>query len=189
MRKPCEDCGEIISSDRRWRPVKFCKHCSDIRRRGILPKNLALLNSNKLGAGNPMFGKKRSDETRLKSSKSLKEFYKNNTSIRKGSWTGKKNPRWKGGITEKQKAIRNSKEFVTWRLAVYTRDDYICRKCYTRGGKLHAHHIMSFADNEDLRFIVDNGITLCQPCHTLFHKKYGKSKNNHVQLSEFLSII
>jgi len=54
---------------------------------------------------------------------------------------------------------------------VFKRDNWICQKCGQKGGKLHPHHIKHFADYPELRFEVDNGITLCRDCH--------KTKHNH----------
>ena len=39
---------------------------------------------------------------------------------------------------------------------------------------LNAHHIKRFIDNENLRFDIDNGITLCEDCHKL---TYGKEND------------
>jgi len=33
------------------------------------------------------------------------------------------------------------------------------------GGVLHADHIERWSENEELRYVVDNGRTLCVPCH------------------------
>ena len=49
--------------------------------------------------------------------------------------------------------------------AIYMRDDYTCQQCKVRGGRLEAHHVKSFAIHPELRFDVDNGITLCKSCH------------------------
>lgn len=75
-----------------------------------------------------------------------------------------------------------------WSMSVRKRDGYKCRRksCGSRY-KLHAHHILNQADNPDLRFEVWNGITLCQSCHNLFHKIYGKVENNEEQIKEFIS--
>jgi len=78
---------------------------------------------------------------------------------------GKKHYNWKGGITPKNKIIRMSLETRDWRDKVFERDNYTCQKCKIVGGKLEAHHIKQFAKFPKLRFVVDNGLTLCAKCH------------------------
>ena len=39
------------------------------------------------------------------------------------------------------------------------------RLCSRKGGELQAHHVVRFADNYELRFILSNGVTLCKKCH------------------------
>lgn len=78
---------------------------------------------------------------------------------------GALSPKWKGGITPKNLAIRNSPKAQQWRLAVFERDDFTCQACDMRGGKLHAHHILAFSKFPEHRFDIKNGITLCVPCH------------------------
>ena len=105
--------------------------------------------------------------------------------------SGERNNKWKGGITSEVTKQRNSTKYAKWRNSVFQRDDYICQCCGQRGGKLNAHHIENFADNEDLRFDVDNGITLCEKCHSFryvgsFHNIYGTQHNTKEQLEEYL---
>lgn len=69
------------------------------------------------------------------------------------------------GKTSEAFRLRTSAEYATWREAVFRRDDYTCQRCRKRGGKLNADHIKRFADHPDLRLSVDNGRTLCVPCH------------------------
>lgn len=79
---------------------------------------------------------------------------------------------WKGGATNKNKIIRESFEYRLWREAVFERDGYSCVLCKKRGGKLNADHLKSFAYYPELRFAIDNGRTLCKPCH-LATDNYG----------------
>lgn len=58
-----------------------------------------------------------------------------------------------------------SAEERDWRTRVFQRDDYTCQHCGIRGGRLQAHHIKPYAAYLDLRFDIDNGITLCVACH------------------------
>ena len=78
---------------------------------------------------------------------------------------------WKGGISSENHIIRNSDEARKWRKEVFERDKYICQNCKKIGGILHAHHIKSFSEYKELRFDINNGITLCKVCHNNEHKK------------------
>lgn len=99
-------------------------------------------------------GKKLSFETRRKMSV-----------VRQKLYSGENNHFWKGGATAINDKIRTSIEYKLWRDAVYKRDKYTCRFCGQKGGNLEADHIKRFADYPELRFAIDNGRTLCVPCH------------------------
>lgn len=67
--------------------------------------------------------------------------------------------------------IRNSSEYSKWRTDVFERDGYKCQHCDQVGGTLNAHHIKPFAQYEDLRLELTNGLTLCEDCHKAVHRK------------------
>lgn len=98
---------------------------------------------------------------------------------------GEKNPNWKGGITPENHRIRSNIENNLWREAVFARDNWTCQKTKNKGGKLQAHHIQNFSKFPELRFAIDNGITLSEKSHQEFHKKYGKQNNTKEQLQIF----
>ncbi|NLE06200.1 MAG: HNH endonuclease, partial [Crenarchaeota archaeon] len=106
---------------------------------------------------------------------------------------GENNPNWKGGITSENHKNRASEEYIEWRNKVYERDNYTCQCCGdSTGGNLQAHHIENFSTNEELRFDINNGITLCDLCHNpnkhgSFHNIYGTYNNNKNQLVEYIN--
>lgn len=90
-------------------------------------------------------------------------------------------PLWKINrleIKDQDKTIRSSFEMGTWRKNVFSRDCWQCQLCNNKSSKnnkvvLNAHHIKKYIDFPDLRFNVNNGITLCEKCHK---STYGKEK-------------
>lgn len=93
--------------------------------------------------------RKHSVETRLKLSNAHK---------------GSRSHFWKGGLTPINLRIRLSVEYRLWRQSVLTRDGFMCVWCGSNK-MLEADHIKPFAYFPELRFAIDNGRTLCKPCH------------------------
>lgn len=115
-----------------------------------------------------MTGKKHKKE-------SIKKMVKN----RIGKCRGKDNPSWKGGTTPLLNKIKRLTEYKQWQKSVYERDNFTCRKCRQRGGNKTSHHLKAFSYLVALYEIknvkearecvglweVENGVTLCIPCH------------------------
>ncbi len=104
-----------------------------------------------------------------KLSEEQKEYLRNINS-------GEKSCSWKGGITPKNLLIRWSKRMKNWKQVIFNRDNYTCQSCEIKSHnglgysvRLEAHHIKSFSDYSELRFDINNGITLCRPCHSIIH--------------------
>jgi len=146
------------------------------------------LSLGKLGDKNPA----KKPEVRLAISNTLTSFYQENGNIigfQKGNLLGKtrENSTYSGDwITPENQKIRISVEYRLWREAVFMKDDWTCQKYGTRGGSLHPHHILNFAQYPELRFDVDNGITFSEKAHRVFHKRYGTINNTREQVEEFL---
>jgi len=87
-----------------------------------------------------------------------------------------KNINWKGGISRGYKTGYHSKEYKDWRKEVFIRDNFTCQGCGLYGGYLTVHHIKSFAHYPDLRFDINNGITLCEICHSNTDNYKGLNK-------------
>lgn len=79
--------------------------------------------------------------------------------------SGSNNHFWKGGISPINRLIRVSVEYKDWRMAVFKRDNFTCVECGSSGVTLNADHIKPFAYYPELRLVIDNGRTLCVPCH------------------------
>ena len=104
-----------------------------------------------------MTGKKHSEQTKQLMSKQRK---------------GENGANWRGGITPELRRARQCKEYYEWRRQVLARDNETCQHCFGASGdqKRVGHHIKSFTFYPELRYVVDNGITLCESCHKHMHK-------------------
>ena len=127
----------------------------------------------KSGVLNPNYGVKRSPEYLQRLYFARKDRYKPHTleTRRKMSLaqSGSKNVHWRGGIAPANKLFRKMIDYRLWRVAVFKKDDYRCMHCGERGVELHADHIYEFAKYPRLRLDINNGQTLCVPCHMKKH--------------------
>lgn len=86
---------------------------------------------------------------------------------------GSNHPNWKGGTTIIRKRLKTRIEYKNWRRVVFERDNFTCQICGVRGGELQADHIKPWARFPELRYEINNGRTLCIPCHKLT-ETYGR---------------
>ena len=118
-------------------------------------------------------GKKVSEETRGKLSRALRGHKAWNKGMY-GLWSGEKNPNWRGGYSKLYR-IRRTREYDMWRTSVFERDNYICQNC-GNGDYITAHHIKSIRNYPELALSIENGLTLCEDCHTLTDNYKGKAQ-------------
>lgn len=80
-------------------------------------------------------------------------------------------PMKRSGVSKTARARRRlalNAEYA-WSQEVRLRDYYRCRRCGKQDYKNHAHHIAPRSRRPDLRFDLDNGITVCMDCHNWIH--------------------
>lgn len=105
--------------------------------------------------------------------------------------SGKLHYNWKGGISSEREQFKISKEYKNWRESVFMRDDYTCQCCGEKGTYLEAHHLHPYSDYPELRTDINNGITLCNKCHSVnlkgsFHNIYTQYNNTPEQLYKYI---
>lgn len=131
-------------------------------KKGMIPWNLgkrySMKHAGQFKKGTPAWNKGIKGSTSVPKCESFKEY-------RKKVWTGENNPNWRNGSSSKEKIIKNSAIWRNWRETVFSRDNFTCKICGKRGGKLHPDHIKPFSKYPELRFDINNGRTLCVPCH------------------------
>jgi len=118
-------------------------------------------------------GKRRSLEARRRTSEALvgRIFSLEHRRKKSNAQKGEKNHQWRGGIGNKNHLIRKSLEYRIWAMEVYKKDQWTCRLCrkICGRGNIIAHHLKLFSEFPELRFCIDNGITLCRSCHMKIH--------------------
>ncbi len=135
IEKTCPSCGTKFSVRPSLVRVKCCSRSCGQR-----------------GKTSPMKGCQASQETREKQR------------LAKLGIRGPDHWNWRGGSGTERHLAMNRDEYKQWRRAVFVRDGFTCVFCGTNGA-LQADHIKPWAKYPNLRYDVDNGRTLCLPCH------------------------
>lgn len=101
--------------------------------------------------------------------------------VKRGRWSGDRNPNWKGGVRLQNLEARATGEYKQWRYAALVRAGFKCESCGKEQGSickccgdklsLHVHHVQSFADHPELRFDPKNSEVLCSKCHWRSHDR------------------
>ena len=190
----CEKCGRIKSGNSNtinFNEIKdyinndsgnYCKLLSEEKEY----KNTKTLLKIKCKCGNEF-------ETSFANFKHENKRQCNKCSLEQNS--GENSNLWKGGTSSERDRIKNTEEYKQWRESVFKRDNYTCQCCKdNKGNNLEAHHIENFSSNEDLRFNINNGITLCKKCHNpnqmgSYHNIYGTHNNTKEQLDKYINSV
>lgn len=146
VQKPCESAKYFATK-------KFCTYkCYWVDKKGkaLNEKQKAHIDYLHENFKTPHLGMKHSVESRIKMSAATSK-------IPVSEWTGFKE--------EANRAFRKSWPYRQWRAAVVKRDNGICQFCFAVDVKINADHIKPFSKFPDLRLEVNNGRTLCVPCH------------------------
>jgi len=116
-------------------------------------------------------GKRASLETRKKLSKAFKGRKSPFKGKKRPEMAGKNHPLWIEDRSRLAKykdgnEYRNSPASRNWAKEVKERDGWICQlKNSSCSGKVIAHHVLSWKDYPELRYTLNNGITLCHAHH------------------------
>lgn len=153
---------------------------------GLTEKQQAGLSKGRVKGTNNLTGIPKSEESNIKRSEAMRRWAKENPDAVKARaevHRGENHRLWKGGVSQLNQAIRRTTENRKWMAAVVARDG-LCRKCGSQDN-LEAHHIIGLADLISLHGIqsvdvakgtpelwdLNNGETLCGPCH---HSHHGR---------------
>ena len=102
---------------------------------------------------------------------------------------GADHPQWNPERTHEQRvAERKTNKDRLWRISVFVRDNYTCQVCGDdKGGNLVSHHLESYHKNEQGRYDIDNGLTLCKTCHFDYHHNHGWKNATKKKFEQFVA--
>lgn len=131
--------------------------------KGRVPWNKGLIGEQSHSFGNKFrSGKKHSIASRKKIGESGIGKHK--------PWLGKKgidHPSWIEDRSKLKKTDRrNDMAYQEWRKNVWFRDRFKCKISNNEcNGRIEAHHIFTWSEHPELRYEINNGITLCHAHH------------------------
>jgi hypothetical protein len=171
--KICQQCQKTIfrkkgSSRFSWEIKRFCsRDCLNTSRRGV-----RFINSGSFKRGFIPWntGKKLSKEIREKISQRHKGKIPWNKGKKLLEISGENSVHWISdrNLLKKYKdsSERNSPLYKRWRLNVWQRDNFKCMiNNHDCKGRIEVHHILSWREFVELRYEINNGITLCHAHH------------------------
>lgn len=169
----CKDCERKINNNKY---LHKCSECGDVYKSGKKDSKICYKCRNKIFANTGA------------------EFLRKYNAIPQNNyWYGKprigeENPNYNFQKTDEERENgRLIMGYTEWRNSVYQRDNYTCVCCKDdKGGKLNAHHIESYDWCREKRLDLQNGVTLCETCHTEFHKTFGFGGNTKEQFKQFM---
>jgi len=155
--------SEGLQGNQNWKYRKNRKHSEESKKK--------ISESHKRIGSKPSFkGYKHTKESRKKMSESHKGRKRSEETKRKMSISH-------GGTgipirPNKRYYHLRDKKYMEWRSKVFERDNWTCQTCRKRGCYLEPHHIKGWTKYPELRYGVENGVTLCIECHRLTRKKH-----------------
>lgn len=169
--KNCEFCDVLFEANKKAR--KFCSISCSTKRQYRDNPDYGLQKGHKLrngiapwnkGKANPELSRRQKEnnvskrvEVRKKISEAKTKFYNE----------GGRPWNWNGGHSKNRKY-----QTVPWLSLIkqiYERDNWTCRGCGKRGGRLNAHYKLPWSNFPELAFDPSNIVTLCVSCHSRIH--------------------
>jgi hypothetical protein len=103
--------------------------------------------------------------------------------------TGPNNPSWRDDLTDEDRIKeRTIPGYDKWRMSVFERDGFTCVACGSKGGKVNAHHLESYARVPESRTDINNGATLCVPCHREYHRNIRHNDADAESFKFFITV-
>ena len=101
---------------------------------------------------------------------------------------GTKNWRWISDRTKLKKQNRRGDSlYCEWRKQVWRRDNFKCKIANANcNGRIEAHHILGWSEYPELRYQINNGITLCHAHHP---RKRAEEKRMQVAFQQLVSSV
>ena len=162
----CRCCGETY--DVNLHRVPLTKYCSKICRSRMarLGQKHTEETKEKIRLSNT--GKKMTEEQKKKMSIARTGIPAFNKGMKRPEFSGENHPRWVKDRT-KLKTSRDKMydtQYKYWMLDVKNRDGWKCKISNNDcSGRLEAHHILGWKEYPELRYQLNNGITLCLAHH------------------------